>query len=232
MPRIVIPWDGVAKITQARIIAGSRHPRGHGGPSFSEGKPKADRIGPLAARRGRWSGGGKRENRSGQVMAATRATRSCVSRAALRWSGPVFPAVSIRLLTRDTARQGVDSSLEGRSRRRFWLGRRISPPLCGFAPLWSIGSTSTLPIQPRPRQVCRARIIQGPTEMPCPHTSPRPPLTQIQRLRAWKCGGERESLWLLSRRHGGPQRIIRVAMHREGSVYGSHGPLTRLCALK
>jgi hypothetical protein len=45
-----------------------------------------------------------------------------------------FPPVSIHPLTRGTAQRSANSILEGRVRKRFWLGRRISPPLSDFAP--------------------------------------------------------------------------------------------------
>jgi hypothetical protein len=46
----------------------------------------------------------------------------------------VFPAISIHPLTRGTAQRSANSILEGRVRKRFWLSRRISPPLSDFGP--------------------------------------------------------------------------------------------------
>jgi hypothetical protein len=122
-------------------------------------------------------------------------------------SSSAFPAVSIRPLTRGIALRRANSSLEERARRRFWLSQRISPPRFDFAPLCSMGPSSTLPIQRRPAQVWRARRQTAPQlRGPIRHTSQRPPLTQNTRFRARKCGGEQEYRRLLRAGHCGLRR--------------------------
>ena len=154
-------------------------------------------------------GAGDRSNPSDPVRAAARVrgARRRTGRPAWRWCCLVFPAVAIRPPTRDTARRGADSSLEGRPRRRSWPSRRISPPLCGSAPLCSMGPSSTLPTQLPPRSSASGSGAAGaPTGRPRHHASPKPSLAQIKRFRALKCGGKREFPGLLCAGHGGPRR--------------------------
>jgi len=141
-------------------------------------------------------------------------------RVALNWGRLFFPAASIRPLTRGNAQRCENSSLEGTMRRRSWPSRRISLPLSDFARLWSIGPSFTPPMQPRPDHV--------PARGPTLHKSPRPTLTQTQRLQGRRCGREREFLRLLCAGHCGPRGHFIVVPGRAPRGIAAYPPGRRL----
>ena len=94
---------------------------------------------------------------------------------------PCLPGGVHSPLTRGNAQRCENSSLEGTMRRRSWPNRRISLPLSDFARLWSKSAIHAPSSDHEPA----GSIV---------HTTPRPTLTQTQRLRGRRYGRDREFL--------------------------------------